>query len=494
MQVNAADSRSGSTAAQLRQPPGFGTLFFTELWERFSFAGMRAILVLFMAAPIAEGGLGLGAVTAASLYAVYNSMVYMLSLPGGWLADRLWGSQRAVFVGGCTIAAGHLVLTIPAVPTSYAALLLIAIGTGTLKASVPTILGGLYAPDDPRRDPGFTLYYLSIQIGGFTAPFVTGALAVAFSWHVAFSAAGIGMLLGLAVYTVGRKKFGDIGRTAPQPATPAERRTVARKALFWAGVAAVLLAIDAALGWFSLGQLINIMSVVGLVVPIVYFTAMFRTSGVTPAEKSRLWAFVWFFVAAALFWLVYDQAGSTVSLFIKDSTDRTMFGGEVPVGFFQSAHAAFMITLGSAFVLIWAKMGRRQPGAPAKFGISLTFIGASFLLLGLAATTATDGNKAVVWWIVGFFFLQGVAETHLGPVGLSASTKLAPARFATQTIGLWYLSTATGGAIQGQVVKLQHVLMSTPVYFASQGLLLVLAGVTLFLAARRIRTLMGENA
>ncbi|MFF5986764.1 peptide MFS transporter [Prauserella flavalba] len=493
MQVNAAPAAGGSTAAQLRQPPGFGTLFFTELWERFSFAGMRAILVLFMAAPIAEGGLGLGAVTAASLYAVYNSMVYMLSLPGGWIADRLWGSQKAVFVGGCTIAAGHLVLTIPAVPTSYAALVLIAIGTGTLKASVPTILGGLYAPDDPRRDPGFTLYYLSIQIGGFTAPFVTGALAVAFNWHVAFAAAGIGMLLGLAVYTVGRKKFGDVGATAPQPATPEERRKVGRKALLWGGAAAALLAIDILLGWFSLGQLINIMSIVGLVVPIVYFAAMFRTPEVTAAEKSRLWAFVWFFVAAALFWLVYDQAGSTVSLFIKDSTDRTMFGWEVPVGFFQSAHAAFMITLGSAFVLIWAKMGRRQPKTPAKFGISLTFIGASFLLLGLAATTATDGDKALVWWIVGFFFLQGVAETHLGPVGLSASSKLAPARFATQTIGLWYLSTATGGAIQGQVVKLQNVL-SPPVYFASQGLLLVLAGVILFLAARRIKGLMGEAA
>ncbi|GAB3446435.1 MFS transporter [Streptomonospora sediminis] len=491
MQVKAADSRSGSTAAQLRQPPGFGTLFFTELWERFSFAGMRAILVLFMAAPVAEGGLGLGAVMAASLYAVYNSMVYMLSLPGGWIADRLWGSQRAVFVGGCTIAAGHLVLTIPAVPTSYAALVLIAVGTGMLKAGVPTILGGLYAPGDPRRDPGFTLYYLSIQIGGFTAPFVTGALAAYFNWHVAFAAAGIGMLFGLAVYAAGRKKFGNVGKAAPQPATLPERRTVARKLLFWGGAAVVLLVVDVALGWFSLTQLINIMSIVGIVVPIVYFMAMFRTPEVTPTEKSRLWAFVWFFVAAALFWLVYDQAGSTVSLFIRDSTDRSMFGWEIPVGFFQSAHAAFMITLGSAFVLIWAKMGRRQPGTPAKFGISLTFIGGSFVLLGLAATTATGGNQAVVWWIVGFFFLQGVAETHLGPVGLSASSKLAPARFATQTIGLWYLSTATGGAIQGQVVKLQHVL-STPAYFASQGLLLVLAGVALFFASRRIRKLMGE--
>lgn len=250
--------------------------------------------------------------------------------------------------------------------------------------------------------------------------------------------------------------------------------------------------IDVLLKWFSLGQLINIMSLVGIVVPIVYFAAMFRTPDVDRSERSRLTAFVWFFAAAALFWLVYDQAGSTVSLFIKDKVNRSMFGWEVPVGFFQSAHAAFMIVLGSAFVLIWAKMGRRQPATPAKFGISLTFIGASFLLLGLAATTATGGNKALVWWIVGFFFLQGIAETHLGPVGLSASTKLAPARFATQTIGLWYLSTATGGAVQGQVVKLQTVLPQ-PVYFGSQGLLLVLAGIILFLAVRRIRALMEED-
>ncbi|AUG77582.1 MFS transporter [Kitasatospora sp. MMS16-BH015] len=474
-------------------PRGLATLFMTELWERFSFYGMRSLLVLFLAVPVSEGGIGLDPVTAASVYSVYNSMIYMLAIPGGWIADRVWGARRAVLVGGLVIMGGHFALAVPLSAAFWLGLALISLGTGLLKPNVSAIVGQLYHEDDPRRDGGFTVFYMAINLGSFFAPLVIGTVGQKVSWHLGFSLAGIGMGLGLLQYVLGRRHLGAAGLTPGRPAPEAERRRVLRLSALWGAAAVALFALDAALGRFSVHQVVNVLGVVGVALPVWYFTRLRRDRELAEVERTRLSAFMWFFIASAVFWMIYDQSGSTLSQFANTKTDRTVFGFSFPSSWFNSVNPLFIILLAPLFAWAWQwlTLRGRNPSTPVKFATALLLIGASFGLMGLASLAASGGTLVSPFWLVGVYFVQTVAELCLSPVGLSLTTKLAPAKYVSQMLGLWFLATATGDAVAGWTTQLQKA-VSADAYFYLQGGLAALCGVAFYLAAGRIRRLMGS--
>ncbi|WP_405021446.1 peptide MFS transporter [Kitasatospora sp. NBC_00070] len=473
-------------------PRGLATLFMTEMWERFSFYGMRSLLVLFLAVPVDQGGIGLDTVTAASVYSVYNSLIYMLAIPGGWIADRVWGARRAVLIGGLVIMGGHFALAVPLSATFWFGLLLISIGTGLLKPNVSAIVGQLYHENDGRRDGGFTIFYMAINIGSFFAPLVIGTVGQKVSWHLGFSLAGVGMGVGLIQYVLGRRHLGHAGALPGRPADPVQRRRVFRLAACWAGAAVVFFAVDALLGRFSVHQVVNILGVIGIGLPAWYFTRLRRDSGLTALERSRMSAFMWFFIAAAIFWMIYDQSGSTLSQFANESTDLSILGFHFPSSWFNSVNPLFIIILAPVFAWLWQWLAARSrnPGAPVKFALGLLLIGASFGLMGLAELAASGGGLVSPLWLVGVYFVQTVAELTLSPVGLSLTTKLAPAKYISQMLGLWFLATATGDAVAGWTTQLQRV-VSADAYFYLQGALAAVCGVAIWLAAGRIKRLMG---
>ncbi|GGO88159.1 peptide MFS transporter [Wenjunlia tyrosinilytica] len=477
-------------------PRGLATLFMTEMWERFSWYGMRGILVLYLTAAVADGGIGMKESTAVALYGVYNALVYMLAMPGGWVADRLWGARRAVLVGGVVIAAGHFVLAVPAEATFYVGLLMIAIGTGLLKPNISTMVGGLYKDSDSaRRDAGFTLFYMAINIGAFAAPLVVGTVGEKVNWHLGFGIAGVGMALAVIQYALGGRHLGEVGATAPTPASPAERRGVLRKAGMWLGVAAVALALDLVTGTYDIEHVVNVMAVLGIVVPIVYFAVMFRSPSLTGADRSKVKAFVWFFVTSVLFWMIYDQSGSLLNIFSEDKTDRDIGGWEFPASWLQSVNPVYVIALAPLFATVWVALAKRQrePSTVTKFALAMLLIGGSFGVMALAGAAAANSGtgKVTVFWLLAVYLVQTIGEMCLSPVGLSLSTKLAPAQFASQIMGLWFLATATGNAINGWATKLNEPLGDAG-YYTLWAVLAVLGGLAFMVAHKRIRALMGD--
>ncbi len=482
-------ARPGADRSFFGHPRGLATLFATELWERFSYYGMRAILVLFLTAEAAKGGLGWSDGLASGLYAVYVALVYMLPIPGGWLADRVLGPRKATLWGGIVIALGHYTLAIPGEASVYVGLVLVAAGTGLLKPNISAMVGTLYPRDDERRDAGFTIFYLSINIGAFFAPLVCGFLAEEINWHVGFGAAGVGMTLAVLAYLAGWRWLGDIGKEAPRPAAPAERRRAFVRGGVVVAALAALLVLDVVVSrGFRIEHVINFFSVLGVVLPVGYFVIMFR--GVAPEDRSKLQAYVWFFVMAVVFWMIYDQSGSLLNLFAEQKTDRHVFGWEFPASWFQSVNPAFIVLLAPLFAALWQWLGARQPSTAVKFAFAMVGIGLSFVLMG-AAGAAASGGRVAIWWLVAVYFVQTVAELCLSPVGLSVTTKLAPPQFASQMMALWFLAVATANTINGQVTRLDESL-GDATYYGLLGAVAILGGVAFFLAARKIRALMGD--
>src|SRR5919204_3668706 len=371
-------------------PRGLSTLFFTEMWERFSYYGMRALLILFMTAPASAGGLGFDTIVAGAIYGLYTSSVYMACLPGGWIADRLIGPRRAVLYGGILIAAGHFSMAVPSLATFYLGLTLIVLGTGLLKGNVAVVVGQLYARDDQRRDAGFSIFYMGINLGAFTAPLVCGYLGQRVSWHVGFAAAGVGMLLGLVQYVLGGRRLGDAGLHPAQ--------TMDRKTQRWATASAmafVLIAVAIATGVLPISakQIADIAGYFLLGGTIVFFLWMFVSSGWTPLERRRLTAIAILFVAATVFWSQFEQAGSTLNLFGDRATRTSILGWTFPSSYYQSLQPLFIITFAPVFAWSWMRLGSRDPSSPAKFGIGLIFVGSGFAILVVAASLAARGIK-----------------------------------------------------------------------------------------------------
>jgi POT family proton-dependent oligopeptide transporter len=477
-------------------PRGLSTLFFTEMWERFSYYGMRALLILFMTAPAAAGGLGFDTAVAGAVYGLYTSMVYMSTLPGGWVADRLIGPRRAVLYGGIVIAAGHFSMAFPSVATFYLGLTLIVIGTGLLKGNAAVIVGALYGADDNRRDAGFSIYYMGINLGAFIAPLVCGYLGQWVNWHIGFAAAGVGMVLGLVQYVLGGRTLGEAGLYPVPAQSPAAAAQLRRNVTLGVGVAAaavVLLVAGGATGAIPLSAKL-VADVAGYALiggTIVFFVWLLLARGWTPEERKRLYAIALLFVAAALFWSQFEQAGSTLNLFADRATRTTLLGIAFPSSFFQSLQPLFIIAFAPVFAWVWIALGPREPTSPTKFAIGLFCAGGGFAVLMLASTFAAAGVKVSPMWLVVVYLLHSYGELALSPVGMSAMTKLAPARVGGLLMGVWYLAISLGNFIGGRIASL-YGSMSLPTLFAIIAIFGIGAGVVMLALVRPIKRLMGE--
>ena len=439
------------TAGWFGHPRGLSTLFFTEMWERFSYYGMRAFLILYMTAPVAVGGLGFDVPRASSVYGTYTGSVWVTPILGGLVADRMLGAYRSVLLGGIVIALGHFTLALRALPFFYTGLALIVVGTGLLKPNATTLVGSLYDERDARRDAGFSIFYMGINLGAFIGPLLAGGLAQKVDWHLGFACAGVGMTLGLIQYVLGRDRLrpamervaGRVRGTAPVAGSRAR-----------AGGGAIL--------------------------------------DFTPVEWGRIAAVVVFFAFAALFWAAYEQAASTLNLFVDRYADRTVLGWTVPSSWFVAIQPLFVILLSGVFAWLWVRLGPREPSTPAKFSLGLLFAGLSFVLLLPAGAIAQRGGGVLVssLWLVGAYFLQVVGELCLSPVGNSAVTKLAPPRIVGMMMGVWFLSIAAGNKLAGWVAGLSASVPLTTLFGALAGVTLG-AAVALFLLLHPVRRLMG---
>jgi len=432
-------------------PRGLATLFFTEMWERFSYYGMRAFLILYMVAPATAGGLGFADARAASIYGTYTGSAWAASILGGLIADRLLGQYRTVLLGGIIIAAGHFTLAFPQLPFFYTGLALIAFGTGCLKPNVSTLVGSLYAQGDTRRDAGFSLFYMGINLGAFLGPLIAGYLAQEVNWHIGFACAGVGMTLGLVQYVMGGHRLkAAMARLGQKPTAPTADTAAAAR------------------------------------------TAEARR-GFSPEEWKRIGAIVIFFIAAGLFWGAYEQAGSTLNLFADRYTRTEVFGITFPSSWFQSVQPVFVMILAPIFAWLWLRLGRREPSVPAKFAYGLLFMGLAFLILIPAGAMASGGEGVRVspWWLVASYFVSELGELCISPIGLSAVTKLAPLRIVGLMMGVWFLSNAFGNKLAGWAAGFFSTMPLNQLFGYTTGTLLV-ATLLMFAMIKPAKRLMGD--
>jgi proton-dependent oligopeptide transporter, POT family len=434
-------------------PRGLSTLFFTEMWERFSYYGMRAILILFMTATAANGGLGFPTSRAGAIYGLYTSMVFLLSLPGGWIADRILGQRRAVLYGGIIIALGNYSLAIPSLTAFYTGLALIVLGTGLLKPNISTIVGALYTENDVRRDAGFSIFYMGINVGAMIAPLVCGYLGENINWHYGFMAAGVGMTGGVIQYAFGAKFLGTAGLSSS--GTDRDFR-IFRRVLVGA-IIAVLLAAALTLSGavsFSAEKISDVFGFFLAAVCVVFFAWLLSAKGYTPIEKRRFWAILVLFIASAAFWAAYEQAGSTLNLFAERNTNLHAWDfplwGLFRASYFQSFNSIMLIALAPVFAWLWVKLGPRNPSITVKFFGGLVFVALGFAIL----IPVAGGTSVSPWWLTVVYLLHTTGELMLSPVGLSAITKLAPMRIASLLMGVWFLSISVGDYLGGRAASL----------------------------------------
>ncbi|GAA2002301.1 peptide MFS transporter [Catenulispora subtropica] len=473
------------------QPKGLQTLFATEFWERYSFYGMRGLLVLFLTDTVANHGLGFSTKTGNSFLGIYNSLVYLMALPGGWIADRIWGARRSVLWGGIVIAAGHYVMVIPTKGTTFLGLALIVLGTGLLKPNISAQVGDLYHTHDTRRDTGFTIFYMAINMGAFLAPLTAGWVGQHVNYHLGFGCAAIGMTFAVVFYIAQGKHLGTVGMWPPKPIAHRElRRTLLLTGLVLLVVVAIVVGWMAFTQW-SVAAFSDALAAPIIATPFLYFGYMFGRGGLSSGEAPRLWAFVAFFIGATVFWMIYDQSGSQLNLFAADKTNLSVFGWQMPAVWLQSANPFYIMVFAPIFAWMWERLGDRAPRTTVKFAIALIFIGLSFFVMSLAGKNATPTHKASIAFLAVTYLLQTLGELCLSPVGLSVTTQLAPARFAGQMLGLWFLATAVGNALNVYVTKLSTV-VSDFSYFLSIGCVALGMGVIAFLTAPFINRLMGD--
>ena len=477
----------------LGHPRGLATLFMTEMWERFSFYGMRSILVLFLAASAADGGLGLKDGTAKALVGVYSAMVYLVTLPGGWISDRVLGPRAAVLYGGIVIMLGHVAMAVPAgTAFVYLGLALIIAGTGLLKPNIATLVGHLYGEDeDARRDAGFSLFYMGINVGAFLAPLVVGTLGQKVSWHLGFGTAAAGMAFGLVQYVLGRGNLRD--GLPPRRLDARERRHFRAAVVAGGAVVTAVVVLAQATGTLTLDNATWALTVVPFAVAGAYFAFMFLGSHeITPDERARLRAYVWLFAAASVFWMVYDQAATELSAFAQRRTELAVGGWQMPSSWLQAVNPIMVIALAPVFAAVWVRAGSRF-STPLKFSVAMGLVGVSFLIMTFAAARASGGVRVSALWLVATYFVQTAGELCLSPVGLSVTTKLAPRAFASQMIGLWYLAIAVGDAVGGQLTRLAGTVMSEAAYFLLLALVALATGAALTAGIRPLRVMMAEH-
>lgn len=479
-------------------PRGLGTLFFTEMWERFSYYGMRALLVLFMVDAVTgeNPGLGFSDAQAGAIYGLYTAMVYLLALPGGWVADKLWGQRHAVFVGGVIIALGHFSMAIPTMGTFYAGLGLIVIGTGLLKPNISAMVGDLYPEGGARRDAGFSVYYMGINVGAFLGPILCGLFGEGYNWHWGFSLAGIGMVAGLIQYRLGARHLGDAGEPpADGPEVLARRAKGFYRTLAIVGVVVLGLIAATVTGILvvPLQRVAQSLGVVIVLITLVYFAFLLIAGGYSTLEKKRLLVILWLFLLAAVFWSGFEQAGSTLNLFAERLTDRTMFGLEAPASWLQSINPIFIILLAPLFGSLWVWLDRRNahPSIPVKFALGLMALAAGFFVVSWGAANASETSLVSPAWLVVTYFLHTSGELALSPVGLSSMTKLAPKGTVGQMMGVWFIATALGNLIAGLVAG-QLEQLAPAALFGNVAMIIGAAGIAALLLSPFVKRLMGD--
>jgi proton-dependent oligopeptide transporter, POT family len=492
-------------------PRGLATLFFTEMWERFTYYGMRAVLVLFLVAAVSTGGLGIDDKTATAIYGLYTAGTYLAALPGGWIADRLIGAQRAVLVGGLAITLGNALLAMSTSPKGFfIGLMVIVLGIGMLKPNASAMVADLYPEGGARLDSGFTVYYMGINIGGFLGPLITGAAQLYFGLRAGFAAAAFFMAVGVVQFYFTRRYLGTAGlhttsSDAPRAAkgeVPLAGTNQTRQWLYlWAAVGlGTLIVIALSVGWISVSAvgLAQAASYVIAGVAILFFLYYFTAAGLTREERRRGIVLMVLFLGSVLFWSGYEQAGSSLNLFAERYTDRSLewLHFVIPAGWFQSLNSAYIILFAPFFAWLWIALARRNlnPSAPAKFAIGVMLMGSGFLIMAAAASIVASGSKVLPYWLIMTYLLHTFGELCLSPVGLSYYTKLTPKRFVGQMMGMWFLSLSLGNLVAGLIAgefdannvaampgQYMHI-----VYF-SVGL-----GAALLILSRPVRKLMGD--
>ncbi|MDQ2855624.1 MAG: peptide MFS transporter [Acidobacteriota bacterium] len=426
-------------------PAGLTTLFLTEMWERFSYYGMRALLVLYMVAPLSGGGLGFDVSKATRIYGMYTGAVYFTNIFGGVLADRFFGARLAVLLGGIIIACGHFSMAFHALPTLYAGMILIVLGTGLLKPNISVMVGNLYDQDDPRRDSGFSIFYMGINLGAMIAPLICGYIGQRISWHLGFAMAGVGMTMGLIQYVVHRKRLVNVG------ARPAKKVKVAT------------------------GNEVS------------------STPSLTREDKRRLLIVVMLCFFAVLFWTAFEQAGSSFNLFAERQTRTEFLGFNFPSSFFQSVNSIFILTLAPIFSLLWLRLGRRQPSSSAKFAAGLFFVSVGMFIIAIASLFI-GGTKVSPLWLVAVYFIHTIGELCLSPVGLSTVTKLSPLRMVGMMMGVWFLAASIGNYLAGTIAGFYQD-NSNALFrlFGGLGVATLVGAVLLFLLVPFVRRLTAQE-
>ncbi|MFI0780237.1 peptide MFS transporter [Streptomyces sp. NPDC021212] len=482
-------------------PRGLATLFMIEMWERFSFYGMRALLVVYLISggPDAKdggqgGGLGMTEGNAVAIYSVYLAMVYLLAMPGGWVGDRVWGPRKTVVVASGIVMAGHLALAVPGQPTFFLGLALVAFGSGLIKSNISTMVGQLYdGPQDPRRDGGFTIFYIGINLGAFAAPLVIGTVGQSYNWHLGFALAALGMALGLVQFLIGTRHLSPESSTVPTPLAAEERRSWLRKGLIWLAVAAVFYTGVVLSGQWTLNWALVPITLLGLIIPIAVLVRIKRDPELTAVEQTKVSGYIWFFAAAAVFWMIFDQGGSTMSAFAETKTADTIFGLEFPSSWFQSVNPLLIMALAPVFAWLWLWLARRdrEPNTTLKFAFGLVMIGMSFFVFVLPMQAASDGTKVSPLWLVSIYLVQTIGELCVSPVGLSVTTKMAPAKYASQLMGVWFLAVTAGDCVTG-LLSIAGVDLSGPGVIALEATAAALAGVAVFMYRKKVVALMAD--
>ena len=433
-------------------PKGLYTLFFTEMWERMSYYGMRGILVLFMTATILEGGLEIDAVSASAIYGIYSACVYLVALIGGWLADRHFGQQKAILYGGIVIMLGHFLLAFTNLQTFYLGLIFVVLGTGLLKPNISAIVGGLYEDDIEKKQSGFTIFYMSINIGSVLGFFICGYLGENVGWHYGFAAAGVGMALGLFQFLLTRKNLGSIG-SAPSVILNKDTKAKELKIFNFLMVSFFIFIFLGLFGFIKFDPIpvANMLTVFILLIAVSYFLYLFTLGKLNIEERKKIILIMVLFFGAAFFWSGFDQAGSSFNIFAKEYTDRLVFGWEYPASWLQVLNPILVVILSPFMAYIWFFLGKRMldPSLPFKFGLGLIFMAIGFLFIASGASIAIQEGSAGAKWLLLTYLFHTIGELTLSPIGLAAISNLSPKRFVGQMMGIWFLASSLGAIIAG---------------------------------------------
>lgn len=472
-------------------PRAMFTLFNMELWERFSYYGMKALVIYYMYYEVSQGGLGISKELASSIMAVYGSLVFLTGIIGGWVADRLLGNRHTLVWGAFTIMFGHIALSVPGgVVPLFIGMLLIILGSGLMKPNISNVVGELYSPTSEKRDAAFSLFYMAVNIGALVSPPIVGTVGRNVNFHLGFGLAAIGMALGLIVYILTSRKFiGEAGKEIKNPLQTEEKRIMLKRVSLGIVSFLILVLIAYLTDNLTVDMFVNFISFLGILIPTWYFVVMMNSKKTTKVERSRVVAYIPLFIGAMMFWIIQEQGAIIMARFADERTQLDFLGLSIDPSWFQSVNPVFIVAFSPIFAAIWTKLGNRQPTTPHKFTIGIFLAGLSFLLMTLPGFLYGTDGLVSPFWLVGYFFLVTTGELFLSPVGLSATTKLAPKAFAAQTMSVWGLANAAGQGINAQITPLYGANTEVP-YFGIIGVASIVVALILMLISPKISSYM----